>query len=49
MGCNCGGKNKEKVYRYVSPTGQVITYTSKVQAEAAKIKNKGGRYTEVAK
>jgi len=49
MGCACQGKNKDFVYRYVSPTGKTATYTTEVQAKAAVIKNKGGRYTKVAK
>lgn len=49
MGCNCGSSKKNFVYRYVSPTGKVTNYTSEVQAKAAVIKNKGGRYSKVAK
>ena len=49
MGCNCGKNKQTFVYRYVSPTGQSTTYDSEVQAKAAMIKNKGGRYTKVAK
>jgi hypothetical protein len=48
MGCNCGGKGKVYIYRYVSSTGQVTTYDTEVKAKAAVIKN-GGRYTKVAK
>lgn len=50
MACgSCGAKNREYAYRYVSPTGSTTTYSSEVQAKAAVIKNKGGRYTKVAK
>jgi hypothetical protein len=49
VGCNCGSSKKDYVYRYVSPTGSTTTYTTEVQAKAAVIKNKGGRYTKVAK
>lgn len=50
MGCNCGGnKNKVVAWRYVSPQGQQTTYDSKVKAQAAQIKNKGGRIVEVTK
>jgi len=48
MGCNCGSNKKNYVYRYISPTGKTTTYTTEVQAKAAVIKNKGGRYTKVA-
>lgn len=49
MGCGCNSSKKDVVFRYVSPTGSTTTYTSEVQAKAAVIKNKGGRYTKVAK
>lgn len=49
MGCNCNKGNKSYKYRYISPTGKVSTYESEVQARAAQIKNKGGRYAKVAK
>lgn len=49
MGCNCGKNKKTYSYRYISPEGKVTTYDSEVQAKAAKIKNKGGHYTAVAK
>jgi hypothetical protein len=49
MGCNCNKSGKTYVYRYTSPTGKTTTYDSEVQARAAQIKNKGGRYTKVAK
>lgn len=49
MGCNCGGGKKDFIWRYTSPTGQTVNYTSEVQAKAAVIKNKGGRWTKVAK
>lgn len=49
MGCNCGGSKKEFVYRYQSPEGKTVIYTSEVQAKAAVIKNKGGRWAKVAK
>lgn len=49
MGCNCGSSKKAFIYRYVSPTGKTTSYESEVQAKAAVIKNKGGRYTKVAK
>ena len=47
MGCNCGKNKKVVAYRYVSPTGAQVTYDSKVKAQAAVIKNKGGKITEV--
>lgn len=45
MGCNCGSSSAAQVsYVYTSPTGQVTTYKTKIEAEAAKIRNGGGSY-----
>lgn len=48
MGCACNKGNKKFAFRYTSPTGKTTTYPSEVQAKAAVIRNKGGRYTKVA-
>jgi len=40
MGCNCGKNKATQSYLYTSPTGQKTTYTSEVQAQAAKIRDK---------
>ena len=48
MGCNCGNTKTVAVnYVYTSPEGKQITYRSEVEAQAAKIRNKGGTYTTV--
>lgn len=45
MGCNCGNGQSAKVtYVYTSPSGQVTKYNTKIEAEAAKIRNGGGTY-----
>ena len=40
MGCNCRKGNVEKNYIYTAPGGAKTTYTSEVQAQAAKIRDK---------
>lgn len=40
MACNCGKNKANQKYVYTSPTGQRTTYTSEVQAQAAKIRDK---------
>lgn len=49
MGCNCGKPSAPKEFRYVSPTGEVKVYRTEVEAQAAKIRNGGGKYDAVAK
>jgi hypothetical protein len=48
MGCGCG-KTKRQQYNYVftAPDGKQQTYTSEVQAQAAKIRSGGGTYQAV--
>lgn len=41
-GCNCGKKKGSTSYTYTSPSGQVTTYNTEVEAKAAKIRNGGG-------
>jgi hypothetical protein len=42
MACNCGKKQTEFNYLFTSPDGKTKTYTSKVQADAAKVRAGGG-------
>lgn len=49
MGCNCGKGGKASSYVYVDPTGKRTTYRTEIEAQAAKIRNKGGSYTTVTK
>lgn len=46
MACNCG-KQAQFKYVWTAPDGQKTTYTSEVQAQAAKIRW-GGSYVKVA-
>jgi hypothetical protein len=47
MVCNCGKNKVAQKYVYTAPGGQKSEYTSEVQAQAAKIRNKGGSYVTV--
>jgi hypothetical protein len=42
MGCNCGKKATVTRYEFTSPSGTVRVYNSEVEAQAAKIRAKGG-------
>lgn len=45
MGCNCGNKTQAQItYVYTAPNGAVTKYKTKIEAEAAKIRNGGGSY-----
>lgn len=44
MGCNCGSKNKAQVYEYTAPDGSKVVYRSEIEAQAAKIRNRGGNF-----
>lgn len=48
MACNCSkGGTKQNVI-YTAPDGKKSTYRTEVEAQAAKIRNKGGSYTVVS-
>lgn len=51
MGCSCGnrGGGPAPSYQYTSPSGAKTTYRTEVEAQAAKIRNKGGDYKAVTK
>ncbi len=50
MACGCGGtKNAKMHYQWTSPTGTTKTYTTQVEAEAAKIRGGGGSVRAVAR
>lgn len=48
MGCNCGGKAKTYTYEYTAPDGAKKVYRSEIEAQAAKIRNRGGSIRQVA-
>jgi hypothetical protein len=45
VGCNCGGKTQTRQvtrWEFTSPTGTVRVYNSEIEAQAAKVRAKGG-------
>jgi hypothetical protein len=38
MPCNCGKKRGSVTYEYVAPDGRTTTYSTEVQAKAAKVR-----------
>lgn len=48
MGCNCGSKNKAMKYEFTAPDGTKRVYNSEIEAQAAKIRAKGGSVRAVA-
>lgn len=48
MGCNCGSKNKAMQYEFTAPDGTTKVYNSEVEAQAAKIRAKGGTVVAVS-
>lgn len=42
MGCNCGKKANEQQFVFTDQNGKTKTFTSEVQAQAAKIRAGGG-------
>jgi hypothetical protein len=48
MACNCSKGGTAKNYVYTSPDGKKTSYRSEVEAQAAKIRNKGGTYSAVS-
>lgn len=49
MACNCQKGGKAQEYVYTSPTGEKKTYRTEIEAQAARIRNKGGSYQTVTK
>lgn len=43
MGCNCNKNAPKATYVHTSPTGEVKTYSSEVEAKAA-VARKGGTF-----
>ena len=49
MACNCNKGAKASKYIYTSPAGAKTEYRTEIEAQAAKIRNKGGTYTTVTR
>lgn len=47
IACNCGNKNKPVNWVYTAPDGSKKTYRSEIEAQAAKVRNRGGTVTTV--
>jgi hypothetical protein len=47
VGCNCGQKNKAIRWEFTSPNGTTRVYNSEVEAQAARIRAKGGTVKSV--
>lgn len=49
MACNCGKTKAQVSYVYTGPNGQKVTYKTEIEAQAAKIRNKGGSISTVTR
>lgn len=48
MGCGCGSKNQAMKYEFTAPDGTKRIYPSEIEAQAAKIRARGGSIRAVA-
>jgi len=50
MACNCGKNKAQSSYVYTHPvTHKKTTYRTQIEAEAAKVRNKGGSVSTVTR